>query len=135
MDEVHLHEAGTPDTLVDMIGISLLFDLLELDGEWIKATPVSLGSGKVKTSHGEMDVPVPAVRAMIRNLPARSGPVMGELATPTGIAAVSSFVEIWMDHSELGDKGEIDGSLLGIGAGSREYPSFPNMLGIWEVDQ
>lgn len=135
MEDVHLHEAGTPDTLVDAIGISLLFDKLEMDGEWIHATPISLGAGKVRTDHGLLDVPVPAVRAMIRNIPVRTGPVEGELATPTGVAAVSSFVEIWMDHENIGDSDTIDGRILGRGAGSREYSSFPNILTIMEVDE
>ncbi len=134
MEEVHLHEAGTPDTIVDAVGISILFDKMELDGEWVKATPISLGAGTVMTSHGELEVPVPAVRPMIRHIPVRSGPMEGELATPTGVAAVSAFVDIWMGHEELGDTGEIPGKLMGLGAGTREYPSFPNMLGIWEVE-
>lgn len=133
VEEVHLHETGTPDTLVDIIGISLLFDLLEFDGEWIKATPISMGAGTVDTSHGELEVPVPAVRAMIGNIPVRTGPVNGELATPTGVAAVKAFVEIWMDISDLGDDEDIKGELIGCGAGKREYPSFANMLRIWEV--
>ena len=134
MEEVHLHEAGTPDTIVDAVGISLLFDMLKLDGEWVKATPISLGTGTVMTSHGELEVPVPAVRPMIRHIPVRSGPMKGELATPTGVAAVSAFVDIWMDHEDLGDTGEIPGKLRGSGAGAREYPSFSNMLCIWEVE-
>ncbi len=133
LEEVHLHETGTPDTLVDVIGISLLFDMMELDGEWVKATPISLGSGTVDTSHGVLQVPVPAVRHMIRNLPVRGGPVNGELATPTGVAAVSALVELWMDHSEKGDSGPFEGELLGAGAGKREYEGFSNMLTIWEV--
>jgi hypothetical protein len=134
IEEVHLHETGTPDTLADIIGITLLFDKMELDGEWIKATPISLGGGTVETSHGVLQVPVPAVRHMIRNLPVRSGPVRGELATPTGVAAISALVELWMDHSEKGDDGEFSGMKLGSGAGKRVYEEFPNMLTIWEVD-
>jgi hypothetical protein len=133
IEDVHLHETGTPDTLVDIIGISILFDELELDGEWVKGTSLSLGGGKINTSHGELDIPVPAVRAMIGSIPVRYGPVNGELATPTGVAAINSFIEIWMEHGDLGDDGEIKGRKLGSGAGKREYPSFSNMLHIWEV--
>ncbi len=132
-EDVHLHETGTPDTLVDIIGISLLFDELQFDGEWVKATPLSLGGGTVDTSHGELEVPVPAVRAMIGSVPARSGPVEGELATPTGVAAIQSFIEIWLEYSELGDDGAIEGKRKGSGAGKREYPTFTNMLHIWEI--
>jgi len=133
IEDVHLHETGTPDTLVDIIGISLLFEELQFDGEWVKATPLSLGGGTVDTSHGELEVPVPAVRAMIGSIPVRSGPVEGELATPTGVAAIQSFIEIWMEYSELGNDGVIEGKRIGTGAGKREYPTFANMLNIWEI--
>ncbi len=134
LEEVHLHETGSPDTLVDIIGISLVYDLLEMDGEWLKATPISLGMGAVETSHGTLPVPVPAVRHMIRSIPVRAGPVEGELATPTGVAAVSAIVELWMDHSEKGDTEPFKGKLLGAGSGKRVYNGFSNMLSIWEVE-
>ncbi|MFO8052037.1 MAG: nickel insertion protein [Thermoplasmatota archaeon] len=134
-ENVHLHEAGTPDTLVDVLGISYLADLLQVDGYWVKATPVSLGKGIQKTAHGVYQIPVPAVRHMIRGLPGRSGPVEGELTTPTGIAAARALVEIWLEHERYGDRGEIGGALLGRGAGERQYGGwFTNMLSIHEVD-
>jgi len=129
-DDLHLHETATPDTLVDMIGISHLYSEMELDGEWIAATPISLGMGTLGTEHGVHDIPVPAVRHMLRGLPARLGPVNGELATPTGLATARSIVEIWMDEGDVPDGSVIPGEVLGRGAGSREYPSFENVLKI-----
>ncbi len=129
MDDVHLHETGTPDTLVDIIGISMLYEKLELFDEWIHATPLSLGKGTVDTEHGVLEVPVPAVRPMIRNVRTRMGPVEGELATPTGVAAITSIVEIW----QVGD--ELKGEVVGRGAGSREYgDGFSNVLTIYRED-
>ncbi len=126
---LHLHETGTPDTLVDIIGTSILFDLLELDGDWVRATPVSLGSGMVTTDHGTFDVPVPAVRHLLRGVPALPGPVDGELATPTGMAVVLSLVEEWVDPLAP----DADGAkVVGRGAGSRSYPDHPNVLNILE---
>ena len=131
-ESVHLHEAGTPDTLVDTVGLGMLFERLELDGAWIQGTPISLGYGKVNTEHGLLEVPVPAVRAMIRNLPVRSGPVPGELATPTGVASAKSMVEVWMDHRSGGDGAVIPGKLVGSGAGHRLYEApFRNVLDIY----
>lgn len=132
-NEVHLHEAGTPDTLVDVIGIAYVADKLEVDGYWVKATPVSLGMGTISTAHGVYEIPVPAVRHMIRGIPVRSGPVEGELTTPTGIAAAKALVEIWMDENEAGDGLELPGVLVGRGAGEREYLNgFSNTLRIYE---
>ncbi len=129
IDEVHLHETGTPDTLVDIIGISILYEKLELFDEWVHATPLSLGKGTVDTEHGTLDVPVPAVRPMIRNVRTRMGPVEGELATPTGVAAITSIVEIWQADNEL--KGEP----VGRGAGTREFDDgFNNILTIYQED-
>ena len=131
--DVHLHEAGTPDTLVDVIGIAYVSDKLEVDGYWVKATPVSLGSGTIATAHGVYEIPVPAVRHMIRGIPARAGPVEGELTTPTGIAAAKALVEIWMDEDEGGDDADLPGTLVGRGSGEREYDNgFPNTLRIFE---
>lgn len=132
-NEVHLHEAGTPDTLVDVIGIAYVSDKLEVDGYWVKATPVSLGMGTIATAHGVYEIPVPAVRHLIRGLPARSGPVEGELTTPTGMAAAKALIEIWMDENEGGDDVELPGVLVGNGAGEREYGNgFTNTLRIYE---
>ncbi len=129
IDEVHLHETGTPDTIVDIIGISILYEKLELFDEWVHATPLSLGMGTVETEHGILEVPVPAVRPMIRNIHTRIGPVEGELATPTGVAAITSMVEFWQADDEL--KGEP----VGRGAGSREYgDGFSNVLTIYRED-
>ncbi|MGA1848967.1 MAG: nickel insertion protein [Thermoplasmatota archaeon] len=132
-DQVHLHEAGTPDTLVDVVGIAQLYDKLEVDGYWVRGTPISLGRGMIATAHGAYEIPVPAVRHMLREIPANTGPVDGELATPTGVAAAKSIVEIWLDDEEGGDCASLPGKPVGRGAGEREYTDeFTNTLTIYE---
>ncbi len=132
-EHVHLHEAGTPDTLVDVVGIAHLYDKLEVDGYWVRGTPISLGRGMIATAHGAYEIPVPAVRHMLRGVPANTGPVDGELATPTGVAAAKSLVEIWLDDTEGGDCVSLPGKPVGRGAGEREYTDeFPNTLTIYE---
>jgi uncharacterized protein (DUF111 family) len=132
-EHVHLHETGTPDTLVDIVGIAHLYDKLEVDGYWVRGTPISLGKGMITTAHGAYDIPVPAVRHLLRELPANLGPVEGELATPTGVAAAKSMVEIWLNDEEGGDGASIPGRPVGRGAGEREYTyDFPNTLTIYE---
>lgn len=134
--DVHLHEAGTPDTLVDVLGIARLCDRMEVDGYWVKATPVSLGTGIITTAHGVYDIPVPAVRHMMRSANWRSGPVEGELATPTGMAAVNALVEIWLQESEVPDDIPHRWRKVGTGAGSRVYSGgFTNTLSIYEVEE
>ncbi|MBN1390566.1 MAG: DUF111 family protein [Candidatus Thermoplasmatota archaeon] len=131
--DVHLHETGTPDTLADVIGIAYVSDRMEVDGYWVKATPLSLGQGTVTTEHGVYDIPVPAVRHMIRGIPANHGPAEGELATPTGTAAVKAIVELWMDHGELGEDTAPPGRPVGRGAGVRVYDNgFTNILTMYE---
>jgi uncharacterized protein (DUF111 family) len=132
-NNVHLHEAGTPDTLVDAIGIAYVSDKLEVDGYWVKATPVSLGSGTIATAHGVYEIPVPAVRHLMRGLPGRGGPVEGELTTPTGIAAAKAIAEIWLGEDEAGDGVDLPGIIVGKGAGEREYRNgFANTFTIFE---
>jgi uncharacterized protein (DUF111 family) len=132
-EHVHLHEAGTPDTIVDVVGIAHLYDMLEVDGYWVRGTPISLGRGMITTAHGAYEIPVPAVRHMLREIPANIGPVEGELATPTGVAAAKSIVEIWLDDRGGGDCTSLPGTPVGRGAGEREYTDdFPNTLTIYE---
>ena len=127
--QLHLHETGTPDTLVDIIGASYLFDLMEMDGDWVRATAVALGSGTVATDHGVFQVPVPAVRHLLRGVPALSGPVEGELATPTGMAIVLSLVEEWIGPIASDSDGA---KVVGRGAGSKTFDGHPNVLRILE---
>ena len=133
--EVHLHETGTPDTIVDVMGIGLMYETLEMDGAWIQSTPISLGYGEVVTAHGRLQVPAPAVRVMMRDIPVRSGPVLGELATPSGVAAALVMSEIWLDDRSGGDTSVLPGHVVGSGAGKREYPPpFRNALDIYVED-
>ena len=126
--EMHLHEAGSIDTFVDIIGTGIALDNLELLFlKEIITTPVSVGGGDITFSHGKMQNPAPAILEIARrnDIMIRGGPGMYETATPTGMAMLAALVE---ESQEIfpGIKPE----LIGIGAGSSEFKEIPNILRI-----
>jgi hypothetical protein len=90
IDDVHFHEIGAADTLVDVLGVALALDALGV--EEVVASPVAVGSGTVATEHGEMPVPAPAAALLLEGVPIVPGPATGELTTPTGAALLRAFV-------------------------------------------
>ena len=125
---MHLHEAGSIDTFVDIIGTGIALDNLELFNlKEIITTPVSVGGGDITFSHGKMQNPAPAILEIARrnNIMIRGGPGMYETATPTGMAMLAALVE---ESQEIfpGIKPE----LIGVGAGSSEFKEIPNILRI-----
>ncbi len=126
--EIHLHEAGSIDTFIDIIGTAIALDNLELFNlKEIITTPVSVGGGDITFSHGKMQNPAPAILEIARrnNIMIRGGPEMYETATPTGMAMLAALVE---ESQEVfpGLKPE----LIGVGAGSSEFKEIPNILRI-----
>jgi pyridinium-3,5-bisthiocarboxylic acid mononucleotide nickel chelatase len=124
-DAPHLHELSGVDTIVDLIGATALLHHLAPDS--VLASPPALGSGTVTTAHGTLEVPVPAVLALLRGLPTAgsgrdAGPQGGELTTPTGAALLAQLADGFGGLPP----GRIAGS--GYGAGRRENPHRPNVL-------
>ncbi len=120
LEEVHFHEVGALDTLVDVVGFA--FGLHALGVEQVTATPVSVGWGTVWTAHGELPVPAPATAILLEGLPVRPGAVETELCTPTGAALLAEFV------SSFGPLPPMRILASGYGAGSKEFPGRPNVL-------
>ena len=83
-DDVHFHEIGAADSLVDIVGVCAALDALTI--EKLYATPPALGSGTVETQHGTLPVPAPATAALLRGIPTSMSSATGELTTPTGAA-------------------------------------------------
>jgi uncharacterized protein (TIGR00299 family) protein len=118
--EAHLHEAGADDALIDVVGCSFLAEELGV-GEFY-ASPLNVGSGWVKTSHGVLPVPPPAVAELLKGVPVYSAWVDSELVTPTGAAIVTTLAAKFTKLPELVyDR-------IGRGAGSRDFPGLPNVL-------
>jgi hypothetical protein len=118
--ETHLHEAGADDALIDVLGTCFLAEALDI-GEFY-SSPLNLGEGWIKTSHGVLPVPPPAVSELLKNIPIYSAHAKEELVTPTGAAIVSTLVKKFIPFPELSYE------KIGYGAGSRDFPGFPNIL-------
>ncbi len=118
--EAHLHEAGADDAIIDIIGCCFLAEELKISEFY--SSPLNIGEGSVKTSHGILPVPPPAVAELLKNIPVYSAWAKEELVTPTGAAIVSTLAKKFIPFPEISYK------KVGCGAGSRNFPRFPNIL-------
>lgn len=122
-EQVHFHEVGAIDSLVDVIGVCA--GLLHLGVQSLWATPPPAGHGQVRTAHGVLPVPAPAVLEIARRrqlpLAGSSGFAPGELTTPTGLALLA----VWVDHWESPPAHTPD--RIGVGLGQRQLDR-PNLL-------
>ena len=120
-DGEHLHELASLDTAVDLISVLAL--VAELAPARVIASPPVLGGGTVRTAHGELPVPAPAVIELLRGLPTGgAGEQDGELTTPTG-AALLAYLADGFGRLPAGRLGA-----TGLGAGRRELAGRPNVL-------
>lgn len=119
-DQVHLHELGSADTLVDVVGTFTLVDILGIDE--VVTARVPLGSGYVATDHGELPVPAPATLELLRGCPVMSGGDAGEMTTPTGALLLTELTDVWGPLPRM----EVAG--IGYGAGSRSRSGGANVL-------
>ena len=121
-DDVHFHEVGALDAVADVVGVCAGVAALGLDR--LVASPIALGSGSVRTSHGRLPVPGPAVLALLADAsaPAHGGPAGEELATPTGVALVTSLA------SGYGPLPPMRPTRTGTGAGGRDPADRPNVV-------
>lgn len=119
-EEVHFHEIGAVDTLIDVCGSALALELLGV--ERVLATAPLVGEGRVRCAHGEMPVPVPAVSELLMGLPFEHGGGPGERLTPTGAALLVEWA------GAFGPAGAFEASAIGYGAGARDPESPPANL-------
>jgi pyridinium-3,5-bisthiocarboxylic acid mononucleotide nickel chelatase len=119
-EEVHFHEVGAIDAIVDIACCAAAADALDLDG-WY-CSPVNVGSGFVNCAHGRFPVPAPATAELLRNLPIYSAHVQAELVTPTG-AALLRALDCRFDATPV-----MRTQAIGYGAGTRNPERFPNVL-------
>ncbi len=119
--DVHFHEVGAADTIVDIVGVAAGLNALGI--ERLVCTHVALGSGTVNTSHGMLPVPAPATAALLEGVPAYGGDIASELTTPTGAALLRAFVD------EYGAMPEMTVRASGAGAGTRDI-GVPNIARI-----
>ena len=120
---VHFHEVGADDAIADVIGACTALHTLAVDG--VVVLPVALGRGTATGSHGRFPIPAPATAAILKGtgLATLSGPVDGELCTPTGAALLTGF-----STATPKDLGTYTILASGYGAGSWDTPDTPNVL-------
>lgn len=120
VEEVHLHELGAADTLVDVVGTFALLHHLGV-GEVVTG-PVPLGRGRLTMEHGELTIPAPATLELLRGCPVLAGEFSGEMTTPTGALLLSQITHVWGSLPSMKVWG------VGYGAGSRTLPHGANVL-------
>ncbi len=122
--EVHFHEVGAVDSIVDIVGTVIALEYL--DAGYICASAIALGSGFVTCEHGTLPVPVPATVRLLKGIPVYDSGVRAELVTPTGAALISSLA------AGFGAMPAMRMQAVGYGAGCREHETIPNMLRIFQ---
>lgn len=122
VDEVHFHEVGAVDAIVDIVGSVIGLSLMGI--EKVFSSPLSLGKGFTKSAHGTIPVPVPATLGLLKGVPTRQTEIKSELVTPTGAAIISTLAE------GFGAAPEMVIDKIGYGAGTKDLAEQPNLLRI-----
>jgi uncharacterized protein (TIGR00299 family) protein len=122
VDEVHLHEVGALDSIVDIVGAVFALEWAAVDR--VVCSPLNVGGGTVRAAHGIFPVPAPATLALLGSTPVYSGGVQKELVTPTGALIATGYA------CEFGPIPQMRIDRIGYGAGTREHEGTPNVLRI-----
>lgn len=125
MDEVHFHEVGAVDSIVDIVGCAILIDQIKPDV--VYASVVNEGHGFVRCQHGLLSVPVPATSEIFAacGVKMKQIDIEGELVTPTGAAIIAELTE------HFGTMPEMKTERIGWGAGTKNLP-IPNILKVYQ---
>jgi hypothetical protein len=120
VQKVHFHEVGAMDAIIDVVGACIGFEMLGIES--FACSKIHVGSGFAKMAHGKFPIPPPAVAELLQNIPMYSTEIVGELCTPTGAAIISTL------STSYGEIPNLETEKIGYGAGSRDYPDFPNVI-------
>ncbi len=118
-DQIHFHEVGALDAIVDIVGGAIALEWLNVDR--VLCSPVELGSGIAHCEHGVLPVPAPATLELLKGVPVRLGAVPFEATTPTGAALLATFVDEFVERLTFSV------NRIGYGVGHRDGP-IPNVL-------
>jgi hypothetical protein len=119
-DDVHFHEVGALDAIVDVVGACAALEVLDVDE--VLASPIATGHGAVGAAHGQLPVPAPATARLLVGLPVVGADVAVELATPTGVALLRTL------STSFGAVPPMTVAATGHGAGGRELDDRPNVV-------
>ncbi|MCA9269778.1 MAG: nickel pincer cofactor biosynthesis protein LarC [Planctomycetales bacterium] len=118
--KVHFHEVGAVDSIADIVGTAIAFDLLAIDR--VECSPIPTGRGFIEIAHGRCSVPAPATAELLRGAPLAASDVEAELTTPTGAAIAVTLAE------RFGPLPAMRVEAIGYGAGMRDLEHQPNLL-------
>ncbi len=118
--QVHFHEVGAVDSIADIVGSAIGWDLLGV--ERIECSPIPTGHGFVKIAHGRVSIPAPATAELLKGIPIARSDVECELTTPTGAAIVSTIVD------QFGHLPPMKIDTIAYGAGDKELETQGNIL-------
>jgi pyridinium-3,5-bisthiocarboxylic acid mononucleotide nickel chelatase len=119
-EQVHFHEVGGLDAIVDVVGTCSALEVLGVDQVW--ASPVATGMGMVRSAHGALPNPAPAVMELLRGAPTYGREVQVELTTPTGAALLAATA------TGYGPLPPVTVAATGYGAGDRDIDGLPNVV-------
>ena len=122
VDQVHFHEVGAVDSIVDIVGAAIGFELLGIDE--FACSKLDVGGGQIKTQHGLLPVPAPATAELLRGAPAYSSGIERELVTPTGAAIATALSTSYVEIPPMTLRA------IGYGAGSANFTEKANVLRI-----
>lgn len=114
IEKVHFHEVGAVDSIADIVGAAIGFDLLRV--ERVVCSPVPTGHGFIEIAHGRCAIPAPATGELLRGVPIADLDLEGELTTPTGAAIVAALAH------EFGPLPAMTVDRIGYGAGQKDFP-------------
>jgi uncharacterized protein (TIGR00299 family) protein len=120
VEQVHFHEVGALDSIVDIVGA--VWAIEQLGVSQVVSSPLNVGAGTVETSHGRLPVPAPATLRLLEGTPVYSSGTPMELVTPTGALLVTGHA------ASFGPMPAMTVRQMGYGAGSREIKGHPNVL-------
>ena len=122
LKKVHFHEVGAVDSIADIVGAAIAFDLLGVDA--VVSSPIPTGHGFIKIAHGRVSIPAPATAELLKGIPLASCDVEAELTTPTGAAIVKTLAK------SFGPLPAMTIEKIGIGAGDKDFKEQGNVLRI-----
>ena len=127
IEEIHFHEVGAVDSIVDIVGSCLALELLGI--EEVYCAPVTVGTGFVEGAHGRMPLPAPATAELLKGFPVQQLDSNAELTTPTGAALMTTLAKAFgpMPTANL--------TAIGLGAGDERHGTTPNALRVFLAER
>jgi uncharacterized protein (TIGR00299 family) protein len=122
LEEIHLHEVGALDSIIDIVGV--VYGMEWLGADRVVCSPLNVGSGTIECAHGTFPVPAPATARLLAGVPVYAGAVAAELVTPTGALIVTDYADSY------GRLPMMRVTSIGYGAGDRDFAANPNVLRI-----